>query len=128
MKRNLRLAIVLAAFALSGFAALSQQGLDRTKIPTPGRAPALRVPSWTKTTLANGSELIVSEKHDLPLVAVTITFLGGTYQAETASRRGVASMTATMLSEGTKTRDGEALSSALQLLGTSINVNVGGES
>ncbi|HET9942362.1 MAG TPA: pitrilysin family protein [Terriglobia bacterium] len=128
MKRNLRLAIVLAAFALSGFAALSQQGLDRTKIPTPGRAPALRVPSWTKTTLANGSELIVSEKHDLPLVAVTITFLGGTYQAETASRRGVASMTAAMLSEGTKTRDGEALSSALQLLGTSINVNVGGES
>ena len=33
-----------------------------------------------------------------------------------------------MLSEGTKARDGEALSNALQLLGTSINANVAGES
>jgi zinc protease len=33
-----------------------------------------------------------------------------------------------MMSEGTKSRDGEALSNALQLLGTSISTNVGGES
>jgi len=32
------------------------------------------------------------------------------------------------MNEGTKSRDGEALSNALQLLGTSINVNIGGES
>jgi predicted Zn-dependent peptidase len=32
-----------------------------------------------------------------------------------------------MMSEGTKTRDGEALSNALQLLGTTVNVGVGGE-
>jgi predicted Zn-dependent peptidase len=32
-----------------------------------------------------------------------------------------------MMSEGTKTRDGEALSSALQLLGTNISVTVGAE-
>ena len=32
-----------------------------------------------------------------------------------------------MLSEGTKTRDGEALSNALQLLGTTINASVAGE-
>ena len=42
--------------------------------------------------------------------------------------RGVAAITAAMLSEGTKTRDGEALSNALQLLGTSVQVSVGGES
>ena len=33
-----------------------------------------------------------------------------------------------MLSEGTTTRDGEALSNAQQLLGTSVNVGIGGES
>jgi zinc protease len=33
-----------------------------------------------------------------------------------------------MLSEGTKTRDGEALSNALQLLGTNVSATVGGES
>ena len=38
------------------------------------------------------------------------------------------SLAASMLSEGTATRDGEALSNALQLLGTSVNVGIGGES
>jgi zinc protease len=113
---------------LMGVTASAQQTLDRSKIPVPGKAPELRVPEWTKSTLANGAELIVSEKHDLPLVALTITIQGGSHQAESATRRGVAGITAAMMSEGTKTRDGEALSNALQLLGTSVNVTVGGES
>jgi len=102
--------------------------LDRTKIPPPGKPPVLRVPAWTKSTLANGADFIVSEKHDLPLVSFTITFLGGANQFEKGDRRGLASLAASMMSEGTKTRDGEALSSALQLLGTSVQVSVGGES
>jgi predicted Zn-dependent peptidase len=85
------------------------------------------VPSWTKATLANGADLIVSQKTDLPLVSFTITFLGGANQFEPADRRGVGGLTAAMLSEGTTTRDGEALSNALQLLGTSVNVAVSGE-
>src|SRR5262245_52806577 len=92
--------------------------LDRTKIPPPGKMPMLRVPAWTQSTLANGADFIVSEKHDLPLVSFTITFAGGADQFETADRRGLASIAASMLSEGTKTRNGEALSNALQLLGT----------
>ena len=107
---------------------LAQQPLDRRQIPTPGKTPALVVPAWTKATLGNGTELLVSEKHNLPLVSFTITFIGGANQFETADRRGVASVTASMMSEGTRSRDGEALSNALQLLGTNIATNVGGES
>src|SRR5688572_1509633 len=128
MNRKLRLAFFCLVFVFSGLAASAPQSFDRSRIPPPGSAPALRVPSWTKTTLANGAELIVSEKHDLPLVSFTITLQGGTLQAEAPSRRGVAGITAAMMNEGTKNRDGEALSNALQLLGTSINVSVGGES
>jgi zinc protease len=106
----------------------AQQGLDRTKVPAPGRTPELRVPAWTRTTLANGVDLIVSEKHDLPLVSFSVTFLGGANQFEPADRTGLASITASMLSEGTTSRDGEALSNALQLLGTSVAVGIGGES
>ena len=86
------------------------------------------MPKWTKTTLANGADLIVSEKHDLPLVSFSMIVLGGSDQFEQADRRGLASITASMLSEGTITRDGEALSNALQLLGTSINVGIGNDS
>ncbi len=121
-----RLAAALAL--LLAVPAAARQTLDRTKVPPAGTPPVLHVPEWTTTTLGNGADLIVSEKHDLPLVSFTITFLGGAHQFERADKRGLASLTAAMMSEGTKTRDGEALSNALQMLGTNITVSVGGES
>jgi len=106
----------------------ARQALDRTKIPPPRPTPDLRVPTWTKATLASGADLVVSEKHDLPIVSFSLTFLGGANQFEPAARTGLASITAAMMSEGTRTRDGEALSNALQLLGTSVSTTVGSES
>ena len=118
--------VALLAIAISTAAA--QQAFDRKKVPAPGKTPDLRVPTWTKSTLSNGADFIVSEKHDLPLVSFSITLLGGAAQFEAADRTGLASITASMMSEGTKTRDGEALSNALQLLGTSVSTGIGSES
>src|SRR5262249_59632514 len=42
-------------------------------------------------------------------------------------RVGMGTLFASMWSQGTKTGDGDALSNALQLLGTTVNTNVGGE-
>jgi zinc protease len=120
--------IAFAVVLLLTAAPSAQQSLDRKKVPAPGKTPELRVPAWTKTTLANGAELLVSEKHDLPLIAFSITFLGGADQFEPAGKQSVASLTAALLSEGTKSRDAEALSNALQLLGTSISASVASES
>ena len=125
-----RKALALAAalvISLANIAAVAQQTLDRNVVPPPGPAPVLRVPTWTKTQLPNGAMLIVSEKHNLPLVSFTITLLGGANQFEPANRRGVAALTTSMLSEGTTTKTGDQLSDALQLLGTGIGANVGGE-
>jgi zinc protease len=102
--------------------------LDRNKVPEPGKKPALHVPAWTRTTLANGAELIVSQKHDLPLVSVSISFIGGSNQFEDPAKLGVASFTAQMLNEGTTTRTGDQLADAQQLLGTRIGAGVGAES
>ena len=125
---NRPLSVIVLAAALFSLPVAAQQALDRAKIPPPGKATELRVPTWTKTTLSSGAELIVSEKHDLPLVSFSLIVLGGSDQFEPADRRGLASLTASMMSEGTKTRDGEALSNALQLLGTSVNAGIGGDS
>ncbi len=116
------------AKATSAQAAQTKTVLDRSQIPPAGKTPQLRVPAWTRTKLANGAELIVSEKHDLPIISFSMTFLGGAAQFEPADRRGLASITASMLSEGTRTRDGEALSNAMQLLGTTISAGIGLES
>jgi zinc protease len=122
---GLCLAAILVAAALPMAA---RQALDRSKIPPPGKPPILQVPKWTRATLANGAELVVSEKHDLPLVSFSLTILGGANQFEPKGRTGLAGIAASMMSEGTKSRDGEALSNALQLLGTSVSTNIGAES
>jgi zinc protease len=127
-RANRRVAVAVVAVAIAAAPLTARQALDRTKIPPPRKPPVLRVPVWTRSTLTNGAELILSEKHDLPLVSFSITILGGADQFEKPDRRGVAALTASMLSEGTKTRDGESLSNALQLLGTDVSTAIGSES
>ena len=99
MRRQRKVLALAAAVVISvaNLAALAQQTLDRTKVPPPGPTPVLHVPTWTRTQLANGAMLLVSERHNLPLVSFSITFLGGSNQFEPANRRGVASMNATCL-------------------------------
>ncbi|MEO5510918.1 MAG: pitrilysin family protein, partial [Longimicrobiales bacterium] len=67
------------------------------------------------------------EKHDLPLVSFSMGFTGGANQYEPAGKTGVASFTSQMMSEGTTTRTGDEISSALQLLGTSVSFGIGAE-
>ena len=73
---------VVALVCVLTLAVSAQQAFDRKKIPVPGKAPDLRVPTSTTSKLANGADLIVSEKHDLPLVSFNITFMGGSNQFE----------------------------------------------
>lgn len=118
----------LTAQARPQSAATRKVALDRNKVPEPGKKPVLRVPGWTRSTLPNGAELIVSQKRDLPLVSVSISFVGGSNQFEDPAKLGVATFTAQMLSEGTTTRTGDQLADAQQLLGTRIATGIGGES
>ena len=118
---------VTTVLLLASVASLAQQTLDRTKVPPPGPTPVLQVPTWTKTQLSNGATLIVSERHSLPLISFTITLVGGANQFEPETKRGVAAITSSMLSEGTASKTGDQLSDALQLLGTNVSAGVGGE-
>jgi zinc protease len=129
MKRYNPLLALFAALVISltSVASLAQQTLDRKKVPPPGPNPTLKVPTWTKAQLSNGATLIVSERHSLPLISFAITFVGGANQFEPSNKRGIASMTTSMLTEGTATKTGDELSDALQLLGTNVNAGVGAE-
>jgi predicted Zn-dependent peptidase len=120
--------LVAAVLALATLPLVAQQALDRSKIPPSGKPPVIRIPTWTRTTLADGAELVVSEKHDLPLVSFSLTLMGGSCQFEPQGRTGLAGLVASMLTEGTTSRDGEALSNAMQVLGTSIGTRIDGES
>ena len=58
-----------AGHSLRAASAGQAQTFDRKQLPKPGPTPQLRVPQWTTAKLANGATLIVSERHDLPLVS-----------------------------------------------------------
>ena len=122
-----RVGFALALLSVAAPSAFAQQ-LDRDKAPTVGKSLPLRVPRWTKAKLANGADLIVVEKRDLPLIAVNIDFVGGSANYEPADKLGVANFAAQMLSEGTTTKTADQFSDAQQLLGTSIQAGVGSES
>jgi zinc protease len=125
-------ALLMAAVIVAPLSAQTQTGkrstLDRTKQPEIATAPALRVPTWTKTALPNGAQLIVSQKPGLPLVSVTMSFVGGRHQFDDAAKVGTAALTAQMLTEGTTTRSGDQFADAQQMLGTSIQASISGES
>jgi hypothetical protein len=74
LRRAAALAIAFSSVAAPLSAQAQTSKLDRSVQPTPGRVPQLRVPTWTRAKLANGAELIVSQKRDLPLVSFTINF------------------------------------------------------
>ena len=120
-------ALALAGALAAGSSVHAQGTLDRNRPPTPAAPPVLRVPAWTTSRLHNGARLVVVEKHDLPLIACNIDFVGGATSYEPAGKEGLAGFAAQMLSEGTPTRTADQLSDAQQLLGTSISAQVGPE-
>ena len=121
------IALSTAAAPMAAQATQQAEALDRTRIPDAGRAPELRVPTWTTTRLANGAELVVSRRTGLPLVSVRVNFSGGSAQFERPDKIGVATLTSAMMSEGTATRSGDDLANAQQLLGTTVTTGIGRE-
>jgi len=121
-------ALVPALLSAQAKPATQKPALDRTVQPAVAKPADVKVPSWTKTRLANGADLIISVKRGLPLVSVSMDFIGGALQFEDAAKLGTAGLTGQMMTEGTATRTGDQLADAQQLLGTSIFASIGRES
>jgi zinc protease len=75
----------------------------RDRPPAPGTPSRITLPSAKQFKLPNGLRVMIIEKHDLPLVTVNMTVLGGN-GANPTKYPGLASFTASMLETGTKTR------------------------
>lgn len=93
---------------------------DRTKMPASGAAPVLKVPTiWTKT-LANGIEVMGTQSTETPTVEL-IVYLNGGHRLVPVEKAGLATLTAEMLNESSQKRSSEALSQALEMLGSSVD-------
>ncbi len=99
-----------------------QTDVDRSQLPKPGPEPDAPFPPFQRTRLSNGLELIVAERHDVPVVEMQLLVDSG-YAADEidGGREGTASLALAMLDEGTETRDAMQISRELAELGAELS-------
>jgi predicted Zn-dependent peptidase len=95
-------------------------GPDRTQPPEKGPAPALRLPAQKHFALSNGLRVRLVEYERLPIVAVNLVVDAGGSR-DPARLPGLASFTASMLTEGTRTRSATQISDEAGFLGASLS-------
>ena len=100
---------------------------DRAQIPPNGLPPALQVPAQKHFQLENGLKVRLVEYHRLPIVALDLVLGAGAVHDPT-ERPGLASFTADMVTEGTRTRSATQISDQLGALGAQLGAGAGFDS
>ncbi len=100
---------------------------DRTAMPKPEGNPDFAPPKVTRRKLSNGLELIVAERHELPILSMRLVVKGGATQAP-AGKEGLGSLTAALLTEGTTDRDALELAQELAEIGANLDATADAES
>ncbi|MDQ3038202.1 MAG: insulinase family protein, partial [Pseudomonadota bacterium] len=94
--------------------------VDRSKgVPRTASFPDLKFPSLQRAMLANGTQLILAERHDIPVVQMSYQFRGG-YSADPAGKQGIASFSSALLDEGAGNLDALAFADRAESLGASL--------
>lgn len=94
--------------------------IDRAKPPELGADRPFTAPQVKSARLANGMDLLVVERPELPKVAVSLVTRAGTI-ADPSGKEGLAHLTVTTIDMGTSTRSALEIEDALGDLGTSLS-------
>ena len=112
----------VAIFLLGFSTILSAQAPDRSKPPASGPPPSLRLPAIQKRTLSNGLPIWIVERHEVPVVHVNLVVMSGSGD-DPAGKFGVASLTASLLTEGAGSRSSLEIADAVDFLGADLVTN-----
>ena len=91
--------------------------------PGPGRQRRFEPPTPRRIALAGGIDLLVVEKHEVPLIAAGVYFPGGAV-LDPADRPGLSFLTGRLLIEGTKTRSSTQIADEAEFIAASPNVGI----
>ena len=103
---------------------LVETKVDRTQLPYPEDFPQLDLPDIQRATLSNGLEVVLAERHDVPMINLSLQMKNG-HATDPSDQSGLASFSMSMLTEGTKKYDALKLSEKLEELGTDLYTNTG---
>lgn len=80
-----------------------QAAVDRTKEPPLGKDKPFKVPEIKTAKLANGLEIFVVERPEIPIVHVSLATKAGSY-ADPVGKKGLSKFTLGLMPDGTTTR------------------------
>lgn len=83
-------------------------------------------PLGKRIVLDNGMVLLLAEKHAIPVVTVNLAILAGA-TAEPADKPGLASLTASLLTQGTEKRTAKRISEEIDFIGGSLSASGGSD-
>jgi len=79
-----------------------------------------------RTVLDNGLTLLTVERHNLPMIKVSVGLMAGSLM-EPKEKAGLANITAGLLTEGTQQRTAQEISEAIEFVGGSIDTGGGAD-
>jgi len=100
---------------------------QKAALPKPGPDPKLSLPGIEKTKLLNGLSVWLVKQNELPIVSMNLVLNAGG-ALDPADKSGVASVTASMLNQGTTSCSALEIANQLQSIGASVNANSGWDS
>jgi len=118
--RHITIGVVLGAVTLGA------QIPDRSKPPTPGVAPSLKLPAVQKRQLTNGLPVWIVELHEVPVVQVNLVVTSGSAD-DPVGKYGIASMTSEMLQSGAGKRSALEIADDIDFLGASLETSSGSD-
>lgn len=97
---------------------------DRSAPPELGPPGTLNLPPVQKFALSNGLQVVLMEKHGVPIVQINLLVNTGAAM-DPANKSGLASLTSAMMDEGAGTRSALELADAIDFLGARISTGAG---
>ena len=94
--------------------------IDRTVVPAAGALPSFSPPVPSRVRLANGMNVLLVRRPELPMVACGLLVRAGAV-SDAADQPGLAHMTASMLSEGTSSRPSMQIAEEMEFLGSHLS-------
>lgn len=88
--------------------------------PKPKPEPNFTLPRIERRKLSNGLDVLIVQQHELPVVSMNLVLKTGA-AADPQDRAGLASLTAALIDEGTKTRSSLDISNALAAIGARLS-------
>ncbi len=98
----------------------ADKGVDRTSIPAMGPTPELKLPALQRAKLSNGLNVILAERHEIPVVNLWMAVDAG-YAADHDVTQGTARLASSLLTSGTTRRSALEISDEGLSLGATLS-------